>query len=53
MPRACASSWTQEQAERLLPLVRRFVTETKRSPETGDLRRFLAEIGHPQTARLQ
>ncbi|NVZ10996.1 homocitrate synthase [Allochromatium humboldtianum] len=43
----------QEQAERLLPLVRRFVTETKRSPETGDLRRFLAEIGHPQTARLQ
>jgi homocitrate synthase NifV len=42
-----------EQAERLLPLVRRFVTETKRSPETGDLRRFLAEIGHPQTARLQ
>jgi homocitrate synthase NifV len=43
----------QEQAERLLPLVRRFVTETKRSPETGDLRRFLAEIGYPQTARLQ
>lgn len=42
-----------EQAERVLPLVRRFVTETKRSPETGDLRRFLAEIGHPQTARLQ
>mgnify|MGYP001773250278 FL=1 len=43
----------QEQAERVLPLVRRFVTETKRSPETGDLRRFLAEIGYPQTARLQ
>ena len=43
----------QDQAERLLPLVRRFVTETKRSPETGDLRRFLAEIGYPQTARLQ
>jgi homocitrate synthase NifV len=43
----------QDQAERLLPLVRRFVTETKRSPETGDLRRFLTEIGSPQTARLQ
>ncbi|MTW21654.1 homocitrate synthase [Allochromatium palmeri] len=43
----------QDQAERVLPLVRRFVTETKRSPETGDLRRFLAEIGYPQTARLQ
>lgn len=42
-----------EQAERVLPLVRRFVTETKRSPETGDLRRFLAEIGHPQAVRLQ
>jgi len=42
-----------EQAERVLPLVRRFVTETKRSPETGDLRRFLTEIGHSQTARLQ
>ena len=42
-----------EQAERVLPLVRRFVTETKRSPETGDLRRFLAEIGAPYSARLQ
>ena len=36
-----------EQAERVLPLVRRFVTETKRSPARRDLRRFLAEIGHP------
>jgi len=33
-----------EQAERVLPLVRQFVTETKRSPTTRDLRRFLAEI---------
>lgn len=36
-----------EQAERVLPLVRRFVTRTKRSPETADLRGFLVEIGHP------
>ncbi|NEX19529.1 homocitrate synthase [Thiorhodococcus mannitoliphagus] len=42
-----------DQAERVLPLVRRFVTETKRSPETGDLRRFLTEIGQPQAALLQ
>lgn len=42
-----------DQAERVLPLVRRFVTETKRPPEPLDLRRFLAEIGHPQAALLQ
>ncbi len=36
-----------EQAEQLLPLVRRFVTETKRSPTRRDLRRFLTEICHP------
>ena len=42
-----------EQAGQVLPLVRRFVTETKRSPESGDLRRFLAEIGHPSAALLQ
>jgi homocitrate synthase NifV len=42
-----------EQAERVLPLVRRFVTRTKRSPEIPELRRFLAEIGHPQAALLQ
>ncbi len=42
-----------DQAERVLPLVRRFVTQTKRSPETLELRGFLAEIGHPQAARLQ
>jgi homocitrate synthase NifV len=39
-----------EQAEQVLPLVRRFVTRTKRSPEAGDLRRFLVEIGHPAGA---
>ncbi|AGA91912.1 homocitrate synthase NifV [Thioflavicoccus mobilis 8321] len=33
-----------EQASRVLPLVRRFVTETKRVPEMSDLERFLAEI---------
>ena len=32
------------QAERLLPLVRRFVTRTKRAPEGADLRRFLDEL---------
>ena len=41
------------QAERVLPLVRRFVTRTKRSPKVGDLRRFLADIGHPQATLLQ
>lgn len=42
-----------EQAERLLPLVRRFVTSTKRSPGPSDLRGFLAEIGYAQAAQLQ
>lgn len=37
-----------DQAERVLPLVRRFVTEHKHSPRPGDMRRFLALIGHPQ-----
>ncbi len=36
-----------EQAERVLPLVRSFVTHHKRSPGLGELRGFLAEIGHP------
>ena len=36
-----------EQAERVLPLVRRFVTHHKRSPGASELRGFLAEIGHP------
>jgi homocitrate synthase NifV len=34
-----------EQASRVLPLVRRFVTENKRAPETLDLQRFLIETG--------
>jgi homocitrate synthase NifV len=34
----------QAQAERVLPLVRRFVTTTKRSPEPLELRQFLSEI---------
>jgi len=33
-----------DQAERVLPLVRQFVTETKRPPASADLRRFLAQI---------
>jgi homocitrate synthase NifV len=33
-----------EQAAQVLPLVRRFVTATKRSPGRRDLRRFLTEI---------
>jgi homocitrate synthase NifV len=33
------------QAEQLLLLVRRFVTETKHAPEGGDLRRFLDQLG--------
>jgi homocitrate synthase NifV len=32
------------QAEQLLPLVRRFVTETKHAPECEDLRRFLGQL---------
>lgn len=38
-------TWIDEtQAERLLHLVRRFVTDTKRSPSSRDLRLFLAQI---------
>jgi len=33
-----------DQADRVLPLVRRFVTETKHPPSSADLRRFLAEV---------
>ncbi|AHF02937.1 homocitrate synthase [Marichromatium purpuratum 984] len=33
-----------DQAERLLPLVRRFVTATKRAPVAADLQRFLCEL---------
>lgn len=42
-----------EQAELVLSLVRRFVTRTKRSPHALDLRRFLAEIGHPEAVLVQ
>ncbi len=35
-----------EQAAQVLPLVRRFVTATKRSPGPRDLRRFLTEIDY-------
>jgi homocitrate synthase NifV len=42
-----------DQAERVLPLVRRFVTEHKRSPRVPELTRFLAEIGHPGAVPMQ
>ena len=42
-----------DQADLVLPLVRRFVTEHKRSPRVPELTRFLAEIGHPAAALLQ
>jgi homocitrate synthase NifV len=40
-------------AELVVPLVRRFVTRTKRPPMVPELRRFLNEIGHPQAALIQ
>ena len=39
-----------DQAGRVLPLVRRFVTLAKRPPRTADLLGFLREIGHPGVA---
>ncbi len=42
-----------DKAEQVLPLVRRFVTEHKRSPRVPELTRFLSEIGHPGAAPLQ
>lgn len=36
-----------DEATRVLPLLRRFVTQNKRIPGRRDLRRFLDEIGHP------
>jgi homocitrate synthase NifV len=39
-----------EQAQAVLPLLRRWVTSTKRSPGRRELRRFLAEIGQPPVA---
>ncbi|WPL18831.1 2-isopropylmalate synthase [Thiorhodovibrio winogradskyi] len=49
------TSLSAEQAACLLMRVRRFVTENKRSPETGDLRAFLSEIdpGAGGSLRLQ
>lgn len=40
-------------ADRLLPLVRRFATQRKRSPEVPELIGFLAEIGDTRTLRVQ
>jgi homocitrate synthase NifV len=39
-----ATAIDDAQAERILPLVRRFVTQTKHAPEDTDLRRFLDEL---------
>ncbi len=39
-----------EQAEQVLSLLRRFVTGAKRTPHLPDLRRFLAQIDHPQAS---
>jgi homocitrate synthase NifV len=36
-----------DQAGRVLPLVRRFVTQSKRPPRSKDLLGFLREIGQP------
>lgn len=42
-----------DAAGRVLPLLRRFVKDNKRVPETADLWRFLSEIGLGSAARLQ
>ncbi|SDW24954.1 homocitrate synthase [Thiocapsa roseopersicina] len=42
-----------DEADRLLPLVRRFATQSKRPPEAPELVRFLAEIGDPRSVRVQ
>jgi len=42
-----------EDADRVLSLVRRFVTEHKRSPQVPELAGFLAAIGHPDAATIQ
>ncbi len=43
-----ATAIDDAQAERLLALVRRFVTQTKHAPEGADLRRFLDELAVSQ-----
>ncbi|CRI65932.1 Homocitrate synthase NifV [Thiocapsa sp. KS1] len=42
-----------DEADRLLPLVRRFATQSKRPPEAPELMGFLAEIGNPRAVRVQ
>jgi homocitrate synthase NifV len=42
-----------DRAERVLSLVRRFATQTKRIPQVRDLRRFLVEIDRPEAALTQ
>ncbi|WP_296810399.1 homocitrate synthase [Thiocapsa sp.] len=42
-----------DDADRLLPLVRRFASESKRAPEAPELMGFLAEIGNPWAVRVQ
>lgn len=42
-----------DEADRLLPLVRRFASESKRAPEAPELMGFLAEIGNPWAVRVQ
>ena len=42
-----------DDADRLLPLVRRFATQSKRPPEAPELMGFLAEIGNPLAVRVQ
>ncbi|HSO84811.1 homocitrate synthase [Thiocapsa sp.] len=42
-----------DEADRLLPLVRRFATQSKRPPEAPELIGFLAEIGNPCSVQVQ
>jgi hypothetical protein len=42
-----------EEAERVLPLLRSFVTEHKRSPQVVELAGFLVAIGHPNEGSIQ
>ncbi|WP_295539288.1 homocitrate synthase [uncultured Thiohalocapsa sp.] len=46
-----ATAIDDSQAERLLPLVRRFVTTTKHAPQGDDLRRFLDQLAASAPAR--
>jgi homocitrate synthase NifV len=42
-----------EAADRVLPLVRRFATQTKRAPGAAELTRFLTEIGLTRATSIQ